>query len=98
MAYGAYIAMRAKAEVRLIRQTQAELRANLQTNNALVKLWQAKLDKAKHSLEVNQMLLMLFCLHENSVMSTHPYASLALPTSRSCMTQSDLLTEKQHAI
>ncbi len=90
--------MRVDAEVKLIMQTQTELRAKLQTCIAAGNWLRAELDAAKQFMEVSQMLLMLFCLHENPVMSVIPYTSLALPTCRSCMTQSDLLTEKRQTV
>ena len=97
MKHGGYIAMRAEAEVKLIMQTETEPRAKLQMGIAAGLLLHAELDAAKQSTDsfkVSQMLLMLFCLHESSVMLVHRYASLTLPTPTFCMTQSDLLTER----
>lgn len=61
MAFGAHIATRAETQMRLMRQTEAKLMANLLTNKALMEVWQAQLDRAKRSLKVNQMLFMRFC-------------------------------------
>ncbi len=118
--YSAYVAKRAEAEVRLIKQTRTEGRSadkhrcrqsvacragdskafHQGCHQSTLMERSAPSSSARNRLPalVNQMFLMLFCLHKNFVISAHPYASLTLPTSRSCMTQSDLLTEKRHAI
>lgn len=72
MNHGAHIAMRLDAEVKLIMQTQTELRAKLQTCIDASSWLRTELDTAKQSMGVSQMLLMLFGLNDNSVMSTQP--------------------------
>ena len=64
--------MRLDVEVKLIMQTQTELRAKLQTCIDVSSWLCTELDTAKQPMGVSQMLLMLFGLYENSVVSKQP--------------------------